>query len=241
MVADKHIEEFVKRLRQAAGDNLRSVIVYGSAATEEFRPEFSDINLFCVLHDSSFASLQAMSPAVSWWVKNKQPAPLCMTQEELTRSSDVFTIELMDMQQHHRVAYGEDILSAITVQPRYHRIQVEYELREKLLLLRQHFLSAGGDESKIWQLLTQSASSFVTLFRHTLIVLGQPAPLNKRDVVKTLATKLTFDPSGFLSVLDVRQDKANRKAINTNEVSSRYLAAVEHVTAAVDKILDSDR
>ena len=37
-----------------------------------------------------------------------------MTEEELSRSSDVFTIELMDMQQHHRIAYGEDVLSTIT-------------------------------------------------------------------------------------------------------------------------------
>ena len=241
MVADKQIEEFVKRLRESAGENLRSVIVYGSAATDEFHPEFSDINLFCVLRDSSFAGLQAMSPAVSWWVKNRQPAPLCMTQEELSRSSDVFTIELMDMQQHHRVVYGEDVLSTVTLQPRYHRVQVEYELREKLLLLRQHFLSAAGDESKIWQLLTQSVSSFVTLFRHALIVMGQPALVNKREVVKTLATKLAFDPSGFLSVIDVREGKANRRTINTREVSSRYLAAVEQVTAAVDKMLDSEQ
>ena len=94
---------------------------------------------------------------------------------------------------------------------------MEYELREKLLsCCASSFLTAAGDESKIWQLLTQSVSSFVTLFRHTLIVLGQPAPLNKRDVVKALATKLTLDPSGFLSVLDVREGKANRRTINTH-------------------------
>ncbi len=59
MVAEKQITEFVSRLRQAAGENLQSVILYGSAADGEFHPEFSNINLLCVLRESSFATARA--------------------------------------------------------------------------------------------------------------------------------------------------------------------------------------
>ena len=95
-----------------------------------------------------------------------------MTRDEIERSTDVFTIELLDMQQHHRVVFGEDVLQGLSIPANLHRVQVEYELREKLALLRQHLLLAAGNDSRMWDLLLRSVSSFATLFRHALIVLA---------------------------------------------------------------------
>ena len=55
MVAEKQINEFISRLRAASGENLLSVILYGSAADGEFHPDFSNVNLLCVLRESSFS------------------------------------------------------------------------------------------------------------------------------------------------------------------------------------------
>ncbi len=44
------------------------------------------------------------------------------------------------MKQRNRVLYGEDVLSTLNVPMTLHRSQLEYELREKLFLLRQHLV-----------------------------------------------------------------------------------------------------
>src|SRR5271165_4183239 len=132
MVPEKTINDFVSRLRAAARANLESVILFGSAVAGDFHPEFSNVNLFCVIRDGSFAALQALAPVIQWWDAQKQPPPLFMTRSEIERSTDVFTIELMDMQQHHRVVFGTDVLQGLSIPPNLHRVQVEYELREKL-------------------------------------------------------------------------------------------------------------
>jgi predicted nucleotidyltransferase len=93
MVPEKLINDFVSRLRAAAGANLESIILFGSAVAGDFHPEFSNVNLFCVIRDSSYAALLAVSPAVKWWDGQKQPPPLFMTRKEIERSVDVFTIE----------------------------------------------------------------------------------------------------------------------------------------------------
>ncbi len=240
MVPEKIINDVVARLRTAAGSNLESVILFGSAVAGDFHPEFSNVNLFCVLRDSSFSALQALAPAVKWWDAQKQPPPLFMTRGEIERSGDVFTIELLDMQQHHRVLFGEDVLQGLSIPANLHRVQVEYELREKLALLRQHLVLAAGNDSRLWEVLLRSVSSFATLFRHAFIVLNHDAPVNKREAVEKLATQIGFDASGILQVLDVRERRANRKQFNVADVFSRYLAALEHATAAVDKMLDSE-
>jgi hypothetical protein len=235
------IDEFVKRVREAGGANVESIVLFGSAVTGDFHQGLSNLNLLCVLGDSSFKALEALSPAAKWWDKQKQPPPLCMTKQELLRSTDVFTIELLDMQQHHRVLFGEDMLQSLQIPMDLHRVQVEYELREKLLLLRQHVVLGSDNESRLWDLLLRSAPSFSTLFRHALIALGDGKHIARRESIQALAQRLGFDASATSQVLDVREGKADRKKIDVRDLATRYLASIEKVTAAVDMALDDSR
>src|SRR5947208_9245976 len=88
MVPQQQINDFVTRLQQAAGTNLESVILYGSAATAEFVSEFSDVNLLCILGETSFPALAKVAPVMEWWQNKKRPTPLVMTLEELSRSEE---------------------------------------------------------------------------------------------------------------------------------------------------------
>jgi len=239
MVAEKQINEFISRLRAASGENLLSVILYGSAADGEFHPDFSNVNLLCVLRESSFSALTAIAPAVEWWAKQKHHEPLVLTREEVERSTDVFSIEFLDMQQRHRVLFGEDVLSGLQIPMHLHRAQLEYELREKLILLRERLLLATGDKKQLWELMLSSLSTFTTLFRHGLIALGATPPKGKRETIKELAARTPFDASAYLQLLDIREHKAETKQFDVTDVFARYLAAVQQVTAAVDKMLDS--
>jgi hypothetical protein len=234
MIPTETIDDFVRRVREAGGSNVESVILFGSAVAGDFHDGLSNLNLLCVLRDGSFSALQALTPAAKWWDKQKQPPPLCMTRQELERSTDVFTIELLDMQQHHRVLFGADVLTGLQIPMDLHRVQVEYELREKLILLRQHVLLASDNESRLWDLLLRSAPSFSTLFRHALIAFGDSTRSTRRDAVEALAKRVGFDASAMLQVLDVRERKLDRKKIDIRDLVARYLATVEKVAAAVD-------
>jgi predicted nucleotidyltransferase len=239
MFPEEKIQEFVKRAGEAAGANIESIILFGSAATGDFHTGLSDVNLFCVLRDTSFASLLALAPAVKWWEGQRQPAPLCMTRHELERSTDVFTIELLDMVQHHRVLFGEDVLQALHIPMNVHRVQVEYELREKLVLLRQHVLVAANDNARLWDVLLHSVPSFATLFRHALIVLGVESPPERREAVGTIGQLLKFDISPIAQVLDVRERKLEKKKFDLKDLCAGYLAVIEKVADAVDQAGDS--
>ena len=241
MVPETNINDFVSRLRATGEANLVSIILYGSAAAGDYVVEHSDVNLLCVLRETSFAFLQTLAPAVGWWREQKNRIPLVMGMEELKRSADVFSIELLDMRERYRVLWGEDVLSTLVVPLKLHRVQLEYELREKTILLRQGLLLAGGNSSAIWELLLRSLPAFATLFRHALLELGESATVSKREAVQKLANKVGFDPGAFLQLLDLREHKADRKTTDVNELCGRYLKTVEQVTAAVDRMLDSSQ
>jgi predicted nucleotidyltransferase len=238
MVPSKLIDEFVERMRTAAGTNLRAAILYGSAAAGDYVADHSDVNLLCVLGETSFAAIEALAPAIEWWAKQKHRPPLLLSAEEIRRSADIFSIEFLDMRRHYRVLWGEDVLKTLEIPMRWHRAQVEYELREKTILLRQQLLVSSGKAEAKWELLLRSLSAFGTLFRHALIALGDAGAGRKRETAVALAAKLGIDASVFGELLDIRERKKDRKSVNVDEIFARYLKLVEQVTGAVDKLLD---
>ncbi len=238
MVPEKLIGEFVERVRAAAGTNLMAVILYGSAAAGDYVADHSDVNLLCVLGETSFAAIKALAPSIAWWEKQKHRAPLLLSAEEMRRSADVFSIEFLDMRRHYRVLWGSDVLETMEIPMRLHRAQVEYELREKTILLRQRLLTVSGNDDAKWDLLLRSLPAFGTLFRHTLIALGDSGTGSKREAAAALAGKLGIDAGVFGELLDIRERKKDRKSANVDDIFARYLKLVEQVTAAVDKMLD---
>jgi predicted nucleotidyltransferase len=239
MVPEKQINDFIERLRQAAKENLESVVLYGSAAGGEFHPDFSNVNLLVTLREMSLPALAAIAPAIEKWAAHKHHPPLVLTRPELERSADVFSIEMLDMQQRHRVLFGDDPLANLQIPMHLHRAQLEYELREKLILLRERFLIEASQPRHLWDLLLGSLPALATLFRHTLIELGEPAPKSKREAIQSLSARISFDSSAFLQVLEVREGKADRAKFEVKELFGRYMAVVQQVTEAVDKMLDS--
>ena len=238
MVPEKLINEFVERIRAAAGTNLVAAILYGSAAAGDYNADHSDVNLLCVLGETSFAAIEALVPSIAWWVKQKHREPLLMSAEEMRRSADVFSIEFLDMRRHYRVLWGEDVLKTLEIPMRWHRVQLEYEVREKTILLRQQLLMVSGNDTAKWDLLLRSLPAFGTLFRHALIALGDAGTGSKREATAALAAKLGIDASAFGELLDIRERKRDRKTADVDHLFARYLKLVQQVTAAVDRMLD---
>jgi predicted nucleotidyltransferase len=236
MEAEKQITDFVNSLKQAAGANLECVALFGSAASGEFHADYSDINILCVLRELSAPMLAALAPAIVSWTKRKFPAPLIFSRSELEQCTDVFAIEMLDIRQRHRILYGEDIFAGMNVPMDHHRVQLEHELRTKLLTLRQSYVQAAGDDKRVRRLMLDSISAFSTLFRHTLIAMGeQPAP-HKAENIRKLADRTHFNSSIFLKLLQVRERKANENEIEAASAFAEYLDGINTVVQAVDAL-----
>ena len=235
----KLIDDFVQRLKTFGADNLKAVILYGSAASYEFHEKHSNLNILCIVGHADAASLEALHAPVEWWAGKGQAAPLVFTLEDLQRSADVFAIELLDMKSQHRMLFGEDLLAGITVPLRFHKNQVERELRTNWLRLRQALLAAPKKRKVQLDIMVASVSSFAALFRHALIALGEKPAADKRDAVARAAKLTGTDGGAFQTILDYREGKRVQKEIDTEQTLLGYFNLVEAVTEYVDRRLDS--
>ena len=228
------LKNLVERLHEAARDNLESIILYGSAARGDFHEAHSDVNVLCLLRSLRAADLARVSSVVKWWTTSQhQPAPLFFSAEELRQSADVFAIELLDMQQNHRVLYGADVVAGITVPMNLHRVQVEHELRTLLLRLRQHFLRDAENQRGLGAVLAKSFSSALTLLRHTLIAFQEQPSNAAGEVFARVAAVTGANAEAFEKVQRLRE----AKSLDEDEVLpvyDGYLAALEKVIAALD-------
>lgn len=232
---EKDLAELVEGLKLAAGANLKAVILYGSAATGEFQPRHSDLNVMCVLGRLDGAELQKLTHTSRWWEKKGHPAPMVFAQEELHRSADVFAIEFLDIQRSHRVLFGENVFKDFEVPLVLHRHQIERELRTNAIRLRQSYFTSARNEKTLHGLLTESVSSFIVLFRHAVAALGGPPPTSRRAAVENLAAKLGFDAAGVLEVLRLREGAREPSYAELERVFHAYLGAVTHVVEEIDR------
>jgi hypothetical protein len=229
------LSELVSRLKSAAAENLKGVVLYGSAATGEFQGQHSDLNIFCLLQSATLGDLERLHFVTEWWMNEKNPAPVIFTHEELVRSADVFAIELLDMKHRHRMLFGEDFLEKMDVPLRLHRLQVERELRINWMRLRQAIVASEPKKKTHMGIMLSSLPTFCVLFRHALIGLGQPEPQSKREAVDGVAALTGADASGFRSILEFRAGKLKEREIDVEAVLQTYLEFVEVATNEVDR------
>src|SRR5215510_8882844 len=198
------LKGLVDDLRATHGENLASVVLYGSAAAGDHVELRSDYNLLIALHRITPDDLRLAQPPMREWQRLGHPLPVYFTVEELSDAADVFPIEFYQMAQARIVLYGHDPFEFVKLSDANLRHQTEYELRSKLIQLRRHYIPASVSVEKLCGLMSDSLSSFAALFRAVLMLHGQEAPLSKPDVVRATATLLRLDPKPFERIFEFR-------------------------------------
>lgn len=232
-MADELIE-LVQRLKDAHGNNLQSIVLYGAAAAagqiDEDRPK----RVLVVLDRITPPDLKVAHSVAEWWRGEGNPVPVYFTSEEVADSSDVFPIEFIDMSQTRRVLYGQDPFDGLDISTQNLRHQLEYELRAKLLRLRRVYIPASRNANELARLMAGSLDNFAVLFRHVITMRGKEAPFDKRESIMKLAGELDLDRKVFERIFEYAGDEQVWLEWETNEVFGKYLEQIERVVEAVD-------
>jgi hypothetical protein len=233
----EELTKLVEGLKQTHGSRLVSIVLYGSAITGDFDPERSNYNVLVVLEAVTPADLRAARPLIEEWQGHGHPLPLYFTREEIADALDVFPMEFLDMSAAHRVLYGEDPLAGLEVPLLHLRHQLEYELRGKLIRLRELYIPASGSAERVTALMTDSIVSFTVLFRHALRFFGlSELPMRRREVVERLGEVLSLDVTPFRAILDLREAKRSLPVEEAERLFAAYLEALQEVIERIDQI-----
>src|SRR5262245_53997897 len=228
-------EQFVERLKVALPAGLKSVVLYGSAAAGDFLPGKSDYNVVIVSDSLGLSELDALAGPVADWMRSGNEAPLLFTPGQLATSADAFPIELADMRQSRKTLFGEDLLAGIEINPSHLRLQLERELKGKLLSLRRRYLQTVGDNQRLANLMAASLSTILVLFRAALRLFEPQVPATKIEALSALARHIPFDPEPFRRVYALKEGRVLAKVPLPKTLFADYLQNIEIVIEAVDR------
>ncbi|HET9787147.1 MAG TPA: nucleotidyltransferase domain-containing protein [Pyrinomonadaceae bacterium] len=237
-VIHEALNGLVEDLRATHGDNLASVVLYGSAAAGDHDELRSDYNLLIALNRITPEDLRQAQAPMREWQRLGHPLAVYFTVEELSDAADVFPIEFHQMANARVVLYGHDPFEFVKLSDANLRHQTEYELRSKLIQLRRLYIPASSSIQKLCDLMSDSLSSFAALFRAVLLLHGQEAPVSKPECVRATSRLLNLDQTAFERIFDFRTS-GNLPSLEkeANELFSIYLFQIEQVVEAVDSNL----
>src|SRR5262245_44485258 len=198
-------EQFVERLKVALPVGLKSVALYGSAAAGDFLAGKSDYNVVIVSDPLGLPELDALAGPVSDWTRSGNEAPLVFTSRQLATSADAFPIELADMRQSRKTLFGAELLASSEMNPSHLQLQLERELKGKLLSLRRRYLQTVGDNQRLTNLMAASLSTILVLFRAALRLYQPEVPATKIEALTKLAGHISFDPEPFRRVYALKE------------------------------------
>jgi hypothetical protein len=232
----EHLKELVEKLERAFSDRLVSVVLYGSGVHHDQHDRFSDLNILCVLKQITPRELGDSEPVLKWWTELGHPSVLLMSEEEVHHSSDSFAIEFRDMKDRRKILFGLDVIAEVNIDLKYHRVQVEHELRSKLLRLRQQAAHVLSNPEALLKLCLDSVTTFCTLGRHALVAGGIHPKADRRAVVRQLAQTVPLDATPFEALLDVREDKSitSDEMVDPGELFARDLESIGRLVTYVD-------
>ena len=236
MQIDKQLQELVTRATTALGDQLQSLVLYGSAARNEFDSGHSDLNILLLAARLDVDVLNRSASLLEWWRAQGNPQPLLFTLDELRSATDAFPIEIYDIRDCHRILYGSDPLPELVIDNHYHRAQLEHELRSKLLRLRQKAIPVLKTPKALLRLMEDSVSTFLIMIRHVMLVKGLTPPASRRELLAAAHSANVIQPLCFAQLIDLREGKLSPKAVDSVQLFEDYLKQIQTLVASVDAL-----
>jgi len=228
---------FIEDIIALNGNRIHSLHIIGSAATDEYVPEASDVNTLLVLSKMDFEMLDAIASLGRKYARKHLKSPLLMTPDYIRNSLDVFPVEFLNISLIHKTVYGDDVFSSVRVSNADLRLQCERDIKAKLVGLRQGYISSMGDAKFLAEGFASSFAGYIQLFRGILQLHGKTPPVASREVLSVLQESAGADVAAFVFVLEHRHTKKTPSDQELKNAFMGYYRTIELLGDLVDSIV----
>ena len=215
------VEQLINECKEILKENLVSIIEFGT----EGEPN----NILIVTKKLSFNDLEKIKPIILKYSKRTKVVPILFTELGLMESSDVFPLELLDMKHPHEVLFGDDVIEKVPLDKKYVRRQLEYELRSKLIHLRENYIWIKKPK-ELKSLLKSAVPTLMPLFYGLLYLKNQKPSTNLGSLFNQVEKAYKVDMNLFR---DIKGDKIKDEKLSL--IVKDLMILLEKLISIVDK------
>lgn len=232
MLKMKNLDKFIEELKNNLGDNLVSVIAFGSKANVEDAK--NNLNLMIVTNLLTAENLYTSVKPVQKWVKAKNPIPVIMNKDEWYSSFDVYAIEYADIKENYRIVYGEDLVPSICVNKYFLRLQCESELKNLLLKYKNCFLMNIKSDREMKKILGNVIKTLLVIFRSVLRLHDSAVPYRAVDIIEYASNYLSFNKIVMSKLAKVKYENEDYTKQELLFIEAELLKDIQSMLKQVD-------
>jgi hypothetical protein len=210
---------FTDDIKQKAGDNLVSIVLYGGAAKNDYKTGKSNTNILFVFDHVDLNVLDMLSVPFQKAMLDFQMAPFILTTSEIEPSSNVFAGKLFDIQKHHALLHGKDVVSHLQFDAKHLQFIAEQELRNQLSRMKYFYIQHFNLPE---QLLSKVQKGFTTLVINAntfLYLKHQVYYATRQEITNHILKEPGMDAEALKYLLKVKNGDVK---LSPEEIKSAY-------------------
>jgi len=185
---ERILSEVVGAAREALGEALRCVVLFGSGADGRLRPS-SDVNVMFVLNAFERASVDALRETLRLAQAAVRLAPMFVRSDELPAAADAFAAKFADVRRRRRVLYGDDVFAGLEVPRAAEIARLRQVLLNLVLRLRAEYALKSLREEQLVPVIAESAGP-LRACAASLLALESGLQLGPKEALARVAAAL---------------------------------------------------
>jgi hypothetical protein len=196
-------ERYAASVRELASENAKALTFFGAVAAGANAPAPPyPIRNVLVLGEVDLKLLCRIGEQGAKFGKDHITAPIIMTPRFIGASLDTFPLELLEIQQAHITAFGDEHFNDLSFDDKNIRLQCERELKVMLVGMRQGLLASGGKGKFVGALELDIGEGLMRTLRGLLWLKGDREVKAAREVLIAVEKLASRELRGVRSSVD---------------------------------------
>ena len=217
------LEGIVEAARRAFGDDLRSMVLYGSAAEGRLRAT-SDVNLMLVLRRFAEEKANAFREPFRFACAAVDVAAMFVLDDEIELAAREFAQKFADMKRRHVVLFGDDPLTHISISREALVRRLQQTLLNLSMRLREMYIERSLREEQCAVTIAEVTGPLRTAAASILELEGR-GTLAPKEALYTFVHDL--GPSDFVDLLPHLSEARERRVLPPGRASDLLFTTAE--------------
>lgn len=217
------LDRAVADLKSRLGENLYSLVLYGSAVREDGSKP-ADLNLAIVLEESTPEAHAAIAAAIH----GKGPIdPIVLGRRHLGRSAQAFAVKFLSIRRHHKVLHGADPFADLSVPEEVGRFLAEQAVRNLHLRLAHAYVAFGSDRRRFARHVVEAVPALFTDLGEALRQAEIEVPESFPARTPLFTTTFDADASVLLEILALKSAPRDLKKEEVDALHGRLFRLLD--------------
>jgi predicted nucleotidyltransferase len=182
------LEEFIAATVAASADNLKSAVLFGSAAEGQLRAT-SDVNLILVFGQVHLDELDRLRPRLSLAHAAIGLEVMFLEESEIDVAAQAFAVKFTDVLARHRVLYGADVFAGLEISREATLVRLRQVLANLILRLRERYALGGMHEERLAMVIADASGPIRACASAILSLEGERLG-SPKEALRVLAARL---------------------------------------------------